>query len=173
MRQFFLLIVIFPYFAINAQKTEKSYIMSFYKDGLLFFILPQPIFKTSNNIAQKDFIFDITYLTKNDSSSFTATYTTKINFPADSIHIQDSDGSVISTPLKMIFIDKKSSQWIYRVRFMVSFELLRRLYISEYPYRVYIVSNKNRIEYQYSTNEWKKKRKKMNEILDIIKINKE
>ena len=171
MKYFLLFIALLPFTFIYGQKSDNSYIVSNHEEGSLYFILPQSIAKTSKEISKKDFLFDVTYLNSRDSVSYTCTYTTNKEFHSDSISIQ-SNGQIATLPLETLFIDKKSSSWIHRVRFIIPFDYFEQLYQNDNSYKIIISSKGDFVEYEYKEKKWTQAKAKMNDIITLIKVNK-
>ncbi len=170
--KFLLLLLFLSFLSVSARKTDKSYIMTYHENGSLFFIRPEPISKTKNPLIAEDLVFDLTYLTCNDSLSYTLTYVTTQQFFPDSLCFQFTEEQYCS-PVEIIYVDKGSSEWIYRVKLIIPFSLLEKMYLSESSYQVNIHGKGNMLEYYYIPKKWIKERQKMNDIIDVIKMNKE
>ncbi|MDD4823064.1 MAG: hypothetical protein PHI48_10980 [Bacteroidales bacterium] len=159
--------LLFPSF-LFAQNINNKYKMRQTDEGTLFFILPYKI--PSCAPKQKELKVDVTYLSSRDSITINATLISKDEITLDSICFLYSDHKTINKP-QLLFIQRKSNNWIYRFGFKLPYIDIKRAYENESSFKLTIYSKQNQFCYQFGDSKWEKSKKWMNQILHLIDLN--
>jgi len=172
MKYYFLCLFI-ALFSIDgvAQKLHHHY--SFYPQevGNVYFIHPQKGFASNETGAKKDLTYDITYLSKADSATYTFTYFAKDVLSIDSIRLTDDSGNVIYTAAAvMYYVQPKKSYWQHRASVMIPYELLPKIYRNDTPYTLQLIGGRT-LRYTMKPKTWKKQSYMVSRILEIVKYN--
>ena len=162
---FFLIISINSF----SQNISKHYTSLRQSKGVLYYILPQNGFK--NKDTKNEFIYDITYLTENDSLILNFSYFDKLIREIDSIAIIGGDRKYISLTNK-IFIDIKRSKWHYRYSSNFLFNDIKTLFTQINSPTIILYSKQGLIELKIKSKTWRKQSAITNKILTLIVYNK-
>lgn len=157
-----------------SQKLYKDY--SFYpqEEGTLYFIFPQKGFRSENKTVKKDLEYDITYFTKNDSVSFTYSYTNQAVRPTDSLSFIGHDGKLLYTGKgKMLFVQPQKKYWKHRALIKIPIPVFTSIYAMEAPAKISIHSSGQHIEYEMKPSKWKTQTWLIARIFEMIKYNKQ
>lgn len=148
--------------------------MNHHTNGMLFFIFPQKVSSVGNSIVKKDLQFDITYLTSKDSATVALTYIADQSIKTDSLKLFLVDGETsYSAATEVLYIERKSSKWVHRVKFAIPYQMLEELFaLNSSPLTVIIPSKLGDISYSYSAKKWKKQTELMSNIFEVIQLNK-
>lgn len=170
MKKFKIFLFIFLSISIftTAENINKRYKMSQSESGTLFFILPQKIPSVASEL--KCINIDITYLTNRDSVTINATLITKQKISLDSIGFYSLNLNAINKP-QLIYVQKKSNNWVYRFGVKLPYSLLRQAYKEKTTFRLVLYSLNSQFCFQYPESKWEKNKKWMNEILSLIDLN--
>ncbi|NCB07157.1 MAG: hypothetical protein EOM73_03220 [Bacteroidia bacterium] len=153
---------------INGQNISKYYTSSLQGNGVLYFISPQIEF--SNNIINAKFIYDITYLTTNDTATINFSYYDKNEKTIDSV-VFVSDNQRYSARVKKLFIETKKLKWHYRYSFNFSFTDLNIFFNQTDNPKIILYTQQGAVELSVKTKTWKKKSVLIKKILTLIKYN--
>lgn len=169
--QIWVRIIIAPIFLIltlnaNGQNISKHYTSSIQSNGMLYFILPQSGFK--NNKVNSTFIYDITYLTTNDSVTLNFSYYDKSNRDIDSIMFM-RDNSEITSNTEKIFVETKKKKWHYRYSTQILFTDLNNFYSKPDNPKIILYSGQEIVELYIKTKHWEKQSAIIRKILTLIK----
>lgn len=169
MKKFKIFLFIFLSISVftTAENINKRYIMSQSESGTLFFILPQKVPSVASKL--KSISIDITYLTSRDSVTINATLITKQKISLDSLGFY-SFLNTINKP-QLIYVQKKSNNWIYRFGVKLPYSFLRRAYEDKTPFKLVLYSLNSQFCFQYTESKWKRNKKWMNEVLSLIDLN--
>lgn len=173
-RQIWVRLLIAPIFLIltynvNGQNISKHYTSSLQSNGMLYFILPQSGFK--NNKINSTFIYDITYLTTNDSLTLNFSYYDKSNRDIDSIMFM-CDTSQITCSTEKIFVETKKQKWHYRYSTQILFTDLNNFYSQTANPKIILYSEQEIVELHIKAKHWEKQSSVARKILTLIKHNK-
>ena len=133
---------------------------------MLYFILPQSGFK--NNKFNSKFIYDITYLTTNDSVTLNFSYYDKSNRDIDSIMFM-CDNSEITSNTEKIFVETKKKKWHYRYSTQILFTDLNNFYSKPDNPKIILYSDQEIVELYIKTKHWEKQSSIIRKILTLIK----
>ena len=161
-----LLILLFSSAEINASGCK--YITNYTAEGMLFHIQPQKMPKANSSTAKKSLSYDITCVTENDSVAFVSSIWTASPYIADSVQIIISPSTTITLPIEFIYTERKGSAYISRVRFYVMWEDLKMMYASPTPF---VLDYGKGITYSFPKNKWPKQSKDVNDVINLIELN--
>lgn len=152
--------------AVSAQNIAKYYNSKTQEGSTLYHIFPTSGFKNGSN----EFIYDLTYLTTNDSVTFNFSYFDAAVLTMDSITIE-GEGVSFTSDLKRFFVETKKSKWHYRYSASVPFADLRQLYGQEHCPTILLHTKQGDIKIGISQKTWNKQRSIIHKIIDLITYN--
>lgn len=153
---------------INGQNISKYYTSSLQGNGTLYFIFPQSGF--NNNKINSKLIFDITYLTTNDTVTLNFSYFDKSNRDIDSV-VFIGDNKKYSSSVKKIFIETKKRKWHYRYSSKILFTDLNIFFIQSDKPKIILYTQQGVVELTIKARIWKKQSSVTKKILTLIKYN--
>ena len=167
---FYLLTLLFYFVSlgVSAQNLKKYYTSNIQDNGVLYFIHPDS--KFANKKLNSEFVYDITYNTKQSTGTFNFSYFDKNQYHLDRIAFFIKD-SKYCFEIKKIFIEMRKSKWYYRYSVKIPFEQLKLFYHQENPKIVLYRKNRQAIEL-IPRNSWKKNSDIVKKIFAIISYNK-
>ncbi len=168
LRPFFLLLFSLICGVSNAQKISKYYTSSLQDNGILYFIEPKQEF--SNSKEDCKIIYDLTYLTANDSISLNFTYSDKIFREIDSIALVQGKIN-LSSKVNKIFIETDKNIWKHRYSAKYRFNDFYKIFKSKELMYILIYSSNKTIKLDIKKKRWKKKSSIILKILNLIKAN--
>lgn len=152
-----------------ASSVSKRYTTFLTESGMLYFIRPMHMPKCNENQTRYGMTFDITYLSGDtDSVSFTATVVTPIVEKLDSVYIK-SGSKIVKVKTVLIYCEPYKSYYVNRLRFYIKWSEWKDLYGCMTPY---VVEFNNHLRFSFYQNKWKKESKTINDIINIIELNK-
>lgn len=155
-----------------AQKINKDYLFYPQNGGNLYFILPQKGFKSIDKTDKNGLVYDITYLTSNDSLTFSFTYVNEEICKPEKITILTANNKLLyQGEAQMLFVQPRKKDWEHRGSFKVPFDKAVEFYVEEEPYQLQIHTNRKDILFQIVANKWKKQRYLINRIFEVMKNN--
>lgn len=152
----------------NGQNISKYYTSSLQGNGMLYFIFPQSGF--NNKEVNSTFIYDITYLTTNDTITLNFSYFDKSKYDIDSIAFV-SNNETCSTKVKKIFIETKKQKWHCRYSSKVLFSDLNSFLNQSGKPKIILYTKQGVVELTIKARIWKKKSSVTKKILTLIKYN--
>jgi len=152
-----------------AQNISKQYTSTLQSNGMLYYIFPQNGFK--NKDINNKFIYDLTYLTENDTIVVNFSYFDKQNLEIDSIAFTNGNKKFISTT-KKIFVETTRLKWHYRYTSNFLFNDLKTFFSQENPPSIIIYTKQGLIDLIIKTKRWKKQSSIINKIITLIAYNK-
>ncbi len=153
----------------NGQNIAKHYVSSLQEGGTLYFIMPEGEFSNKKNKGK--FIYDITYLTKNDTAKLNFSYFEKSNRNIDSIVLVYGNKQY-SSSAKKIFIEPKNQKWHYRYSTEILFTELYTFFSQYECPQILLYTQQGVIELTIKSYQWRKQSSIINKILTMIKYNK-
>lgn len=151
------------------QKISKYYTSNSQENGTLYFIEPQEEFQ--NKQAKQELIYDLTYLTANDSVSLKFTFTDKESRTVDSIRLQ-SDQKTITGSTKKLFVDLKRNTWQHRYAVDLAFDDLAEFYRKAEKPKVIIYYSGKSTFLSIKDRKWKKESAVLSKVFKLIEQNK-
>lgn len=152
----------------NAQKITKYYRASFQENGVLYHISPIDVFTNDENNCK--FIFDITYLTTNDSAILNLSYFDKTIRIIDSIAFIQNNIKIYSNA-KKIFIEPHRTIWLHRYSTKFSFDDLTYLYSQKDKPEIVVYSSSGNINLDIKQSAWRKNAAIVAKIFTMIRLN--
>jgi len=153
---------------VYSQNISKRYITTLQGNGVLCFVFPQSGFK--NNKMKSEFVYDITYLTTNDTATINFSYWDKSNLTFDSITIYNANKKY-SSVVKKIFVESKKQRWHYRYSSMFLFTDLISFFDQSDTPNIILYTKQGAIELNIKARTWKKQSFMTDKILTLIKLN--
>lgn len=168
-RTIFLFLTCMCCMLVIASSVSKRYTTFLSERGMLYFISPMHMPKCNENHAKYDLTFDITYLSGDkDSVSFTTTVVTPIVEKLDSVFIKN-ELKIVKAKTELIYCEPYKSYYVNRLRFYIKWSELKELYGCMMPY---VIDFGNHLCFSFYQNKWKKESKTINDIINIIELNK-
>ena len=125
--------------------------------------------KCEGNSTKKGMTFDMTYLSNDDDSvSFTSTIVTNHASPIDSVTIHSNQHS-IRTNIEQIYCEPHKNKYIWRIRYYITWTQWKELYNNQTPY---IIEFEKDLMFSFHKKKWEKEKNDINNILQIIELNK-
>jgi len=153
---------------LNAQKISKYYSVSFQKNGSLYFIEPEYGFE--NRSENCELIFDMTYLSSQDSLLLNFSFISPEIVEIDSISFVTAQNTISSESQKL-FIEDEKKAWKHRYSSQFLFDEVQLLFQSEKSPTLAVHSNGDMITLTMKQNKWKKERDIVSKILKMIQVN--
>ena len=153
---------------INGQNISKYYTSSLQEKGTLYFILPQSGFE--NNRIKSKLIYDITYLTKNDTVTLNFSYFDKLDRTLDSVVFVNVNQR-FSGRVKKLFIETKKSKWHYRYSSKILFNDINIFFTQPDNPKIILYTQQGTVELNIKTKTWRKQSSVTKKILTLIKYN--
>lgn len=152
-----------------ASSVSKRYTTFMTESGMLYFIRPMHLPKCNGNQTKYGMTFDITYLSgDNDSVSFTTTIVTPIVEKLDSVSIKN-ETKTINAKTELIYCEPYKSYYVNRLRFYIKWSEWKELYGCMVPYTIEF---NHHLRFSFPQSKWKKESKTINDIINIIELNK-
>ena len=168
---FFLFLALFllsnPTFTQNISKYFSSSIQD---SGTLYFIEPPAEF--SNKSDRAKLVFDLTYLTNQDSVVLNFSLFKQELVAVNYLQFLSEDEKQIQSPVKKIFIDSKKNKWHHRYSAKFSFKDLKQLFHQKQKASILISLSQSEIPLQIKKNKWKKNTAILSKIFTLIEANK-
>jgi hypothetical protein len=153
---------------VTAQNVSKYYKTSVQGDRILFFILPQSGFRDKDSGG--DFIFDITYLTNNDSATLNFSYYSLKEFSPDSL-VFHYGNQRFSGSAKRLFIETVKSKWHYRYSVRILFKDIASFFSQDTPPAIFLSSKQGAVELNIRKKAWKEQSSILRKIFTLIQYN--
>lgn len=100
--------------------------------------------------------------------SFTTTIVTPVVEKLDSVSIKN-ESKTIKAKTELIYCEPYKSYYINRLRFYIKWSEWKELYGYTMPYTIEL---NNHLRFSFPQNKWKKESKIINDIINIIELNK-
>lgn len=160
---------------LSSAGVEKMFIQRNSSRGNLVYVFEQKMDSNSKENSVKNIKYDYTYLSDPDSVTFLSTIVLKSPATSDSI-IFSNQNIRYSSPADIIFVEPKGKFFTYRLCARLPFEIWKELYKSIDPFSVVYEFKQGEMKDDYSFGyegkQWHDNRQKMNEIINIIELNK-
>lgn len=154
---------------VIGSSVSKRYTTFLTESGMLYFINPMHMPKCNGNLTKYGLTFDITYLSgDNDSVSFTTTIVTPTIERLDSVFIKN-ESKIVRAKTELIYCEPYKSYYVNRLRFYIKRSEWKELYGCMTPY---VIEFGNHLCFSFYQNKWRKERKTISEIINIIELNK-
>lgn len=171
MRRYLLYIFLLLSFSVYSQSYNKSFIMNVTQEGNLYFIYDLKMKSQTDDV--KSLEFDYTFVESRDYVTLTATCISKNVVSADSLSLLLSTGCKFSNGVDKIYTERKS-QWYTRFHCNIDYDFWMKMYDSDTPFQLVLLDkNGTQIIYEDSKKGWKKNKKKMQSIQEVISVNRE
>ena len=165
--RFFFVCIISSSFLSSAQNISKYFTANLQENGILYFIEPEQVFKGEK---RNELVYDLTYLTANDSIVFNFTFFTKEEIIIDGITLSQKNTNLLGTTSK-IFIEYSKNKWKHRYTTKFLFNDLDVFFKSKIAPIILIHCNTKEINLSIKTNKWIKRSRIISKIFQLIKIN--
>lgn len=171
MRRCLLYIFLLLSFSLYSQSYNKSFIMNVTQEGNLYFIYDLKMKSQTEDV--KSLEFDYTFVESRDYVTLTATCISKNVVSVDSLSLLLPTGCKYSNGVDKIYTERKS-QWHTRFHCNIDYDFWMKMYDSDTPFQL-VLQDKNGVQiiYEDSKKGWKKNKKKMQSIQEIISVNRE
>lgn len=171
MRRCLLYIFLLLSFSVYSQSYNKSFIMNVTQEGNLYFIYDLKMKSQTEDV--KSLEFDYTFVESRDYVTLTATCISKNSVILDSLSLLLPTGCKYSNAVDKIYTERKS-QWQTRFNCNIDYDFWLKMYDSDTPFQL-VLQDKNGVQiiYEDSKKGWKKNKKKMQSIQEVISVNRE
>jgi len=159
---------LFTFTELKAQKISKYYTVSSQKDGSLYFIEPEYSFESKKENC--DLIFDMTFLSTEDSLLLNFSFISPEIVEIDSVRFT-SDQKNIGSEAKKLFIEDEKKAWKHRYSSQFLFDELYDVFQSEKSPNLTVFSEGQSILLTMKQSKWKKKRDIVTKIFQMIEVN--
>ena len=170
MKKLFLLLLVQTLcLTITAGNINKLYRSALTDKGMLYFLDEQKMPKCKAGASLKPLLFDVTYLTSNDTVSIKSTVISLQAYKNTAVTIEKSNGQKITVPTEVIYRDLKGKGYKNHIEIKIPKETYLELYNDSQPFIIDFGDN-NR--FGFSAGKWAKHRQDVNRIWEIILLNK-
>ncbi len=171
MRRCLLYIFLLLSFSLYSQSYNKSFIMNVTQEGNLYFIYDLKMKSQTDDV--KSLKFDYTFVDSRDAVSLTATCVSKMAVNIDSLSLHLPNCVKYEYVVEKMYSEKESL-WRTRFRVNIDYDVWLNMYNSESPFELILLcKNREPIVYKDSKNRWRKNKKKMQSIQEVISANRE
>lgn len=170
MRTLLFYTLLFLVLPIQSQSYDKHLKTNITSEGILYYIYN---FKMkSKSEGAKSLEYDFTHLNERDHVTLTATCITTDIANIDSFYLSLPTGEKFECGVEKIYTEHKS-KWRTRFRVNFSYDLWQEMYGQNVPFRIILLcKDKKQIIFEDSAKAWKKNRKKLSQIQEVIEVNK-
>lgn len=170
MRQLTILLLLMVFCSINAKGQQNSRYISFLgKGGQVFFIKPHTI---AAKAIKKEFEYDMTYVEGGDSLVFNFTVESSVPIKVEEFSIVNENGlQVKSAPCVKLFVDMRKKKYLIRTQTWFAYEDVKEVITASTQYSFVVKTSSDDIVFADKKSVWKKERKKLTEIFNIINVN--
>jgi len=166
---FFALLINFISLSMIAAPISKRYKVLMTEKGNLFFLNPTKMSRSHGSKAQKDLVFDITYLVGDeDSVSFTATVIADSALKIDSIVIMLPNKREMKVEAEAIYCEPLKRNYAMRTRFYVNWEEWKSMYKDKQPYTLNFGHG---LLFSFKQKDWNEESRTIQEIMKVIELN--
>jgi len=165
---FFLLFSVFITSHLSGQKISKYYTVSAQKSGNLYFIEPEYSFE--NKKEKCELVYDMTYLSTDDSLMLNFSFISPEILEIDSISFI-FDQKNIGSKTQKLFIEDKKKVWEHRYSSKFLFEDINEVFHSKSP-KLAVSSDGMMFLLNMKQKKWKKETDIVMRILKLIQVNK-
>lgn len=155
-------------FSGNIPKIHKKYKTHLTAEGMVYFIMPQKMAKTSDSKALKNLVFDLSCLVTTDTVSLTATIHSTTPITDSLVTVIPAEGVAISSQGEFLFRELGKKGYVNRIRFKLTRSQLRQLFSAEKPF---LLEYGNNHRFAFRNKEWSNKRQLFISILDLMDLN--
>ena len=163
--------VLFLQTFVYSQPVNKRYNSHIGKGGLVFFFNPTKVPMDKNNDVH-EFVYDMTYNVASDSLTLNFTIVCKSNLEKPIVGFCSGVTRVKLNAVKMLYVEKNRRNYIFRFTSKVSFADIVSIFGGSLPLVVKIDIDGRILTAQYSKRGWGKEVKVMNEIFELIELQK-
>jgi|SRR5690625_3785580 len=153
---------------IYSQDISKHYTSSTQEDGTLYYVLPQKGFK--NNKIKSELIYDLTYLTSNETILLNFSYFDKSERKVDSIALFYNNQKA-TNQVKTLFVKADKKQWHYRYSSELKFVDMDDFLNQTSKPKIILYTQDEPIELLIKQRAWKKQSSILKKISTMIKYN--
>lgn len=155
---------------IHAQSYNKNLKTNITNEGIMYYIYDLKTKSICDNTQPLE--YDFTYLDSHNNVAFTATCTTTDIANIDSFYISLPTGEKLVCDVEKIYTERKS-KWHTRFRVNFSYNFWLDMYKQDTPFEIILTcKNKKQIIFKDSMKTWKKNKKKLSQIQEVIDTNK-
>ena len=159
-------VFLFATFTAQSQSLKRYYVSNLQAKGVLYFILPQNIFKS----ADTDFTYDITYMSKADSVTFNFTVFAKDFFQVQQLQLQ-TNTSKVQVPVQKLYVEAKKAGWTARYSTKISYADMQDFFKNKNTPQVVLQQNGSSKTLSCKAKQWKKTSTINNKIVQVINYN--
>lgn len=170
MRTLLLYTFLFLVLPTQSQSYDRNLKTNITDEGILYYIYNLKM--KSKCEDAKVLEYDYTYLDERDYVTFTATCVTTDIADIDSFYISLPTGEQFGFDVEKIYTEHKS-KWHTRFRVNFGYAIWHKMYGYDTSFRLTLLcKNKRKITFEDSAKAWKKNRKKLSHIQEVIEVNK-
>lgn len=155
-------------FNVQSQNLSRHYASSVQENGILYYILPQEGFQ--NKTQKSKFVYDITYLTTQDSATVNFSYFDKSNLKIENLLVQYSNLEIFTIP-ERLYIETKGKNWHYRYSFKMLYSDLVQLFNESRSPEFILNTDQGPILLKIKSGTWQKQSAIIKKILSLIEQN--
>ncbi|MDE7382034.1 MAG: hypothetical protein K2N03_07920 [Muribaculaceae bacterium] len=160
---------------LSATNVKDMFVQRSTGDESLFFIFSQSLpGQRENRESPKKLDYDFTYVQKTDSVTMLMT----VNLPKSPKKLLisvETGNNTFEKEAEIIFVKPAKSSYSYRLRIMLSFKEFEEMYESSSPFTISLhydyINKLYDYKFRLSQNKWLDNRKKMMDIIELIKLN--
>lgn len=156
---------------VHSQSINKRYNSHIGKDGYVFFFNPTKV-PTDKNNDVREFFYDMTYNITSDSLTLNFTIVSKSKIDEPIVSFCSGITHVAFNAVKMLYVEKHKKNYISRFTSKVSFTDIVPVFHSPLPLVIKIDFDENNLTARYGKKKWEKETRVMNEIFELIEIQK-
>lgn len=163
---FFLFLLALPAHSQSLNKNLKTNITN---EGMMYYIYDLKTKSICDDTQPLE--YDFTYLDSRNDVAFTATCITTNITNIDSFYIAFPSGEKLACDVEKIYTERKS-KWHTRFRVNFSYNFWLDMYKQDTPFEIILTcKNKKQIIFKDSMKTWKKNKKKLSLIQEMIDAN--
>lgn len=149
------------------QSIGKRYSTHLNESGVVYFFTPQKVAKGEKGYSLE---YDMTYVSNTDSITVNLTLRSPESEKIRLLSLHNLSDSVWSDRLKLFYVDKTSKGYAFRIHTTFLFSDIKKLFRSVEPLRFSLMQGNGSLDFEYADRTWKKERKYMEDIFNLIKI---
>lgn len=167
-RLFFCLLGLTSIVFAQAAKLSDMYIVKNLPDAKLYFVFENKL----QGIKNTDYIkYDLTYCDSKDSVSVKMSVYQKNLCTIDSLAFCNGYERCVTIP-SLLYQEQSRKKWMGRYDNIVPFSFINQTFSSTQPLTIYIYSQGKTTTFGVPKSQWKNFSRKMQDILEMIQINK-
>lgn len=156
--------------SVSAQDIDKRYVMHIGAEGTVYHFLPVKV--SSYRIDKKTHCtYDITYNTSEDSIVLNFTVFVETENGIDSLALCSGKNAVVNSCLNLLYVERAKESYRYRYTSRFSYVDIKSLFAEKSPLIFTFYGDKT-FECSYTDKKWKKECRMINEVFNLIRIQK-